>query len=184
MHNVGQIPIVKNLKFAQCISGHMQVRVKSTDDVTDDLPEGGKPVRFRDSQNEYTESHVESTGPKTQHATSGYERASLYPRKEHPTSTIFIKHNRQKRHLSGLSGRSANSEPGQTLPPTFPPVTSQFGGWGDSSQFNPVPVPPHVPRNLTNLNEFTGPKVKLPTFNGKSEWESFWVQFDFFCEQY
>ena len=112
------------------------------------------------------------------------ERASLYPRKEHPTAPIFIKHNRQERHLSGLSGRSANSEPGQTLPQTFPPidlqrdppVISQFGGWGDLSQFNPVPVPPHVPRNLTNLNEFKGPKVKLPTFNGKSEWESFWVQ--------
>ena len=90
------------------VNDHTQVRVKSTDDITVNLPEGGKPVRFRDSQNEYTESHVESTGPKTQHATSGYERASLYPRKEHPTSPIFIKHNRQERQLSGLSGRSAN----------------------------------------------------------------------------
>ena len=87
-----------------------------------------------------------------------------------------MKHNRQERHLSGLSGRSVNSEPGQTLPQTFPPINlqrdppviSHFGGWGDFSQFNPVPVPPHVPRNLTNLNEFTGPKVKLPTFKGKS----------------
>ena len=174
------------------VNDHTQVRVKSTDDITLNLPEGGKPVRFRDSQNDYTESHVESIGPKTQHATSGYERASLYPRNEHPTSPIFIKHNRQERQLSGLSGRSANYEPGQTLPQTFPPidlqrdppVISQFGGWGDFSQFNPVSVPPQVPRNLTNLNEFTGPKVKLPTFNGKSEWESFWVQFDFFCEQY
>ena len=28
------------------------------------------------------------------------------------------------------------------------------------------------------------PQVKLPTFDGKCDWESFWVQFEFFCNQY
>ena len=28
------------------------------------------------------------------------------------------------------------------------------------------------------------PKVKLPTSDEKCDWESFWVQFDFFCNQY
>ena len=58
-------------------------------------------------------------------------------------------------------------------------MTERPQAWGDyASQTR------EIPRPVFSHTEMAVPKVKLPTFDGKCDWESFWVQFEFFCNQY
>ena len=71
--------------------------------------------------------------------------------------------------------------PNVVTPPQY------FTAWGDAIQYEGEPLNQRNylrPRPNYGQGDFTAPKVNLPTFNGKTDWEAFWVQFEFFCQRY
>ena len=76
----------------------------------------------------------------------------------------------------GSYDRNCNRESAQTVHAT---------PWGDTRPImSPIARPINQERRLNRECDYNSPRVKLPTYDGKGEWEPFWVQFEFFCNQY
>ena len=128
-------------------------------------------VHFDQSKGPMTEpSYMDSRS--RPRSTSSYSNTRQMP-------TNIQENNSNMPHTYQEPNRANLGRPNAFMPQSY--ITS----WGDSLQYEAGPV---NSRNNLRPNygqgDFTTPKVNLPTFNGKTDWEAFYVQFEFFCERY
>ena len=90
------------------------------------------------------------------------------------------------RNIQGHTNEEANRAthiegPNVIIPPQY------MTAWDDAIQYEGGPLNQRNylrPKPNYGQVDFAAPKVSLPTFNGKTDWEAFWVQFEFFCQCY
>ena len=147
-----------------------------------------------DQRTELLKSTLQSKGPTTVGETLVNSITTVNPTRCHtdPPRSKTYTHNEQqmdqfrRNHMvldTHINPQNSSNEMYQNLAPQVQDhVLPCTGGWGEAMNCHATCMP-----RMTNSHtgsEVFAPKVKLPTFSGKGDWESFWVQFDFFCSQY